>query len=262
MKLFILFADSDYADFQKLNDNLFYLISLTDRCYFIVNDNFTKIKSKLHPTIMNTTTILTNQYTTLNNCITVKLNISANENMQFESRNFYYSMEFNIDVDNIVRFVTYCTSIQKHLNSEAVKIIVFDLDDTIINVENKLLFPEICEYIEHIKMKFDLCILWSFGNRVHVNRIKKSIPKLKSIFDLTVDNEEFHHKLKAKYLSQLILVLHKKFKISNISYSCLIDNLPSNYTRDYNCFIRVPEKKNESFYRNFYGKVIEFIDSI
>lgn len=140
-------------------------------------------------------------------------------------------------------------------------VVVFDLDETIIDEKNKLLSPNMRELILNIIKQFDYAVLWSHGVERHVKGA------------LERHNLDFWHKImfkphnisycKNKSLGRVLLRLNEKYGVTGFDKSYLFDDLPSNNLGEYTKQYIIPLNKKSEYYDDFYKKAaIEIFDAI
>lgn len=139
--------------------------------------------------------------------------------------------EYNIS-EAILRITDWANSM--YINSSK-SIIVFDLDDTLIDKENKKL-QGTDELLQYARKHYDLLVLWSHGSELHVD---EQILQFDTKFDLILNNKTTFSKLSAKNL----LYLYNYFPNVTFNKAILIDDSVYNYCPEYdNIFI--PQTNN------------------
>uniref|UniRef100_A0AAU8GD07 38K protein n=1 Tax=Faxonius propinquus nudivirus TaxID=3139431 RepID=A0AAU8GD07_9VIRU len=140
-------------------------------------------------------------------------------------------------------------------------VIVYDLDDTIVDNEGELLTDNILKIINESNKLFTFHVLWSHGNTRHVTFITET--KLKNIkFDLIITRLEFSN-FHNKGFGYVFKKLNSIFGVGSISYNALIDDQALNFIGDYDCFIHVSKQKNKYIlskeYRLNFNKMKKYI---
>lgn len=125
---------------------------------------------------------------------------------------------------------------------------VFDFDDTIVDENQKLFYPSILNDIELYKTVFNYIILWTHGSTDYIQYEMKNKSKLSKLFDIVIAKQRDFEYGENKGKGAILKLLNKEFKITQISYSLLVDDKNSNYMNDYTYFIQ-PTKIPEKFYR-------------
>lgn len=133
-------------------------------------------------------------------------------------------------------------------------VIVFDLDDTLIDVNDQPLVGNLQNFIENTRNIFDFVVLWSHGTCEHVHHNLK-LHNLQSSFDLVI-SRNYKEQTKNKSIGLVFKELHKKFNIAQISMSALVDDLHSNFNEDYDYYLQVP-RSNAKTVEKFYNFAFE-----
>ena len=141
-------------------------------------------------------------------------------------------------------------------SSAVCTVIVFDLDDTLIDDKNQPLVSNLAEFIDHTRTIFDYVVLWSHGTCEHVHSNLKMY-KLQKSFDLVI-SRNYNENTKNKSIGLVFKELHKKFNISQISMCALVDDLKDNFNEDYDYYLQVPRsnaKTVEKYYKFAFEKL-------
>jgi hypothetical protein len=125
---------------------------------------------------------------------------------------------------------------------EAKTIIVFDLDNTLIDsYGKKLKYAD--KILEYAKRTYDYVVLWSHGSPLHVDdnvqKFQTNTAQGDEIFDLILRNE--HESPTAKNL----LYLYNYFPNCHFTRATLIDDSPYNWTPEYTRMI-IPDRSATS----------------
>lgn len=125
---------------------------------------------------------------------------------------------------------------------EKASVAVFDLDSTLINDDNeKLKSAE--TILRYAREKFDLLILWSHGDSLHVD---ENVQKFNVKFDLKLSNE-----IKSHQSAKNLLYLYNFFKDCYFTTAILVDDTLSNYCPEYNKMF-VPIKNNIECMKDYF----------
>lgn len=152
---------------------------------------------------------------------------SENVNKKLQELNIYYQKFTGInDISNVI---------------------VFDLDDTLIDENNNLLYniEDLNNGLLKLKKYFKYIGIWSHGTSEHViYNLKKN--NLQDKFDfIMVRKNEYQN---VKYSINIYNLLQKKFNIKSIKTIILVDDNKSNYIEnDYSMFILIKELPNYTF---------------
>lgn len=123
---------------------------------------------------------------------------------------------------------------QKFTPCKTVSVCVIDMDDVLIDNENKL-YKGAAHFIQNVNAIFDKTVLWSHGSSLHVDEYSNDILREGGKFDLILSRQ---HKCSSKNL----LHLYNIFSNEQIKFAVLIDDTPYNYTDEYNLLI-VPKRE-------------------
>lgn len=116
-------------------------------------------------------------------------------------------------------------------------VLVFDLDDTIIDKECNLFGDDLPEALNSLKGLYDYIGIWSHGSTNHVfKNIKKIFMEHNIKFDFVITRDD---KVYNKSVIHVLNILNKKFSISELTFSCLVDDKFSNYNYDYSLFVHL-----------------------
>lgn len=158
----------------------------------------------------------------------------------------------NIQVDELVYEVaSYLENFYKI--PKLVSVVVFDLDDTIIDENDKLLYSGILEEIKTITSYFDYSVLWSHGLSTHVMRNVERY-KLDRIFDHIMYrniNVEDNNKSVGTVLQQL----NQLYEVTGFTFTVLFDDLELNNIGDYDVQYKIPRHMGESYYEEYYTSI-------
>jgi len=141
----------------------------------------------------------------------------------------------------------------------AESVIVFDLDDTLIDESNKPLIPNIKSFINNVSKLFTYVVLWSHGTCEHVHRnLKKH--DLEKVFNLVI-SRTYEEQTANKSFAFVFRELNKRYRVTSVTITALVDDLPANYTQDYDYYIQVPTKKKlvQPFYKYAWKKLNDYM---
>lgn len=142
-----------------------------------------------------------------------------------------------IDIDEIYTTIQAIKSWPSTISQEK-SIIVFDLDETLIDSENKM-YPNAIDVLKIARNYFDLLVLWSHGSSLHVDEhITKYFSNIK--FDLVLSNSNDQPKSPKN-----LLYLYNYFPNTLFTTSWLIDDSPYNITAEYT-HVAIPLKYSDS----------------
>jgi HAD superfamily phosphatase (TIGR01681 family) len=123
------------------------------------------------------------------------------------------------------------------------KVIVFDLDDTLINRDNELFYGYIWDDLQKYRELFDYIILWSHGSELHVkDNLKRLLVDHDFKFDVILARKETSDEEPTnKGLGQVLKILNRKDGVCTLQYACLVDDKMFNYSHDYDLFYHVSQ---------------------
>lgn len=135
-------------------------------------------------------------------------------------------------------------------------VIVWDLDDTILDRNYKLLNDQLVDVLQSQNYIFDYSVLWSHGTSHHVTKCLDILNRKYNInFDSCIAKkiEEYHKKDTCKNVSYVLKTLNDKFNITSFNFSCLIDDMCENLNNDY--YVYVKPSRNTDFYDIIFNKI-------
>lgn len=131
-------------------------------------------------------------------------------------------------------------------------IIVFDLDDTLIDEKYNLLSPKMPKILGITKNIFDYVLLWSHGDACHVRHSLLTNKLHENMFDMIITRGTLQKDWYNKGLGYLLKEANRTLKIGSLSFSVLADDLLSNWIGDYDCFVLIPQKTTGDKLAQFY----------
>lgn len=144
-------------------------------------------------------------------------------------------------------------------NPSGVNVIVFDLDETLIDENYKPLINNVPKFLNTVSTLFHYVVLWSHGTAAHV---KKALSKIKcsSMFNVVVCREDAEHN-RNKGLGYILRTLNNKFGVTRIKTAVLVDDLRDNFIDDYDYFLHVPSNFSEvpKFYNSAFDVLQQFM---
>lgn len=116
-------------------------------------------------------------------------------------------------------------------------VLVFDLDDTIIDVNGKLFANDLYPAIQSLRSIYTYIGLWSHGTTNHVFKYIKKIYDTQNVkFDFIISRGDY---ARNKSVAHVLNVLNEQFNVSRLNLSCLVDDKKSNFTEDYTVFVHL-----------------------
>ena len=130
-------------------------------------------------------------------------------------------------------------------------VIVFDLDETIIDQDYHLVCSYVKEILQESRNIFDYMVLWSHGATSHVQKAI-SLYKLDKLFDLVLTRGRFQNECFNKGFGFVLKHLNRIHGVSKVNLSILVDDQDTNFNNDYNYFFKVNnEIDNNEYKKNF-----------
>ena len=140
------------------------------------------------------------------------------------------------------------------LNNRGANVCVFDLDLTIITRNGALYYPTILHDINLFTKYFDYMILWSNGDTQYVDKFIRKY-NLGSIFHIAITRNVSDQQQHNKGLAYILNYLYDNKNITKLNFTCLVDDLTSNFSYDYDVLIRTTINEDTNF-NNYYKKVL------
>ncbi|AAN04447.1 Orf10 [Heliothis zea nudivirus] len=143
-------------------------------------------------------------------------------------------------ISHIIKlYRTFKQSIERHES-----VVVWDLDETLINDDGTLTSEDLIHYLLQFKKHFKRMVVWSHGDPGHVIGHLKRL-RLYSLFDIVITRSYHTSYGFNKGIGFVLKQLNRKFKTTMITYSCLVDDKPSNYIGDYTFYLRLNPKERD-----------------
>lgn len=119
-------------------------------------------------------------------------------------------------------------------------VVVFDLDDTIIDEQGVVFAKDLLQGINILRSIYDYIGLWSHGSTNHVFKYVKQLCNEEKVkFDFVITRDHYTYN---KSVIHVLNILNEKFNVESITYSCLVDDKFDNYNDDYSLFIHLVKK--------------------
>lgn len=129
---------------------------------------------------------------------------------------------------------------ERFLTRLKASVLVFDLDDTLIDGEGNIFAEDLNEAITRLRSIYTYVGIWSHGSTNHVfKHIKKISNEYNVKFDFVITRDD---KVYNKSAIHILNVLNTKFSISELTFSCLVDDKIENYNNDYSLFLHLTKK--------------------
>lgn len=139
-------------------------------------------------------------------------------------------------------------------------VVVFDLDQTIIDDRLELLHGAVKPLIGAIINRFTYRVLWSHGDAVHVKRALKK-HSMEHMWDAVMVRPFDTTETANKSLGMVLNTLNNKFGCWGFSWSVLFDDKKDNSAGDYDEHFVVPLDQSAKFYKQWYTQALDWIDT-
>ena len=261
-----------FLNFLKINFHIVYILGKyfqkIIKCYKLseyLEKHSNNVEDYSHPTSV----IFIKEITSLIGHYSIKLDINNHDKMMMAATKC-----LNIHVDylsygyfwkNYNRIIRDIYKAQSNYNINIIEtlpktVIVFDLDETIIDQDYRL----VCSYVEELLVEsrniFDYMVLWSHGNTNHVQKAM-TLYKLGKLFDLVLTRGRFQYHCFNKGFGLVLKHLNKTHGIAKVKYSVLVDDQIANFNNDYTYFFKVDKKINNTQYKKKIEKLKNYIEN-
>ena len=177
-------------------------------------------------------------------------NTSTNQNRNHFYRYLSYKTPFP-DINQIISALAtlYKTFRTAELHSPRTNVIVFDMDETLIDSNTKPFYKNIFNELIKYKDYFQYIILWTHGTTSYLSEIN-----LDMTFDLymsrnTEDSEN-------KGLGAVLRELNRSHSVEQLDFCVLIDDSAYNYDNDYDLFVHVNTKPSPESYTRTLSEIV------
>lgn len=161
----------------------------------------------------------------------------------------------------LTKFSTSPSMITTSTTNHGVNVCVFDLDLTIITHNGDLYYENILNDIYIYKEHFDYLILWSNGDTEYVYGFIEKYPKMKKIFNFIITRKPNESIQNNKGIAYILNYLYENNNITKLNFTCLVDDLPSNFCGDYDVFMLTSIDTDNNKER-YYGKFLDTLIKI
>ncbi|QLI62421.1 38K [Dikerogammarus haemobaphes nudivirus] len=131
-------------------------------------------------------------------------------------------------------------------------VVVFDLDDTIIDKDGSLLFKNVAGIFNELRQVFDFIVLWSHGSFSHVNNaLLLTLADVKFDTVIALDKNSFMMNEKFsrnKGLGKVLRILNNEHGVGEFTLTTLVDDQAGNFIGDYDIFLHIPNSINNGDY--------------
>lgn len=176
----------------------------------------------------------------------------TNHNKNLFYRYLTYSSPFPnierilVDIARVFKVFKAPCVLQKRRNS----VIVFDMDETLIDSSMKLFYKNIMIDLKEYRNYFEYMILWTHGTTPYLSEVE-----LKFKFDiyLSRNGEESEN----KGLGAVLRELNKFYQVSKLDFCVLVDDGAFNYAQDYDLFVHVNTTPSDGTYKRTLSKIVD-----
>lgn len=199
-------------------------------------------KRKMIKTLKNYGTILTKDFNPniTSKCFSVHISLGKEKQTNLHYQNLFYTyIEYkssfpSIDgiAQKILQLYSYFARPMYPLQRR-MDIIVFDMDETLIDKNLKPFYNDIFKELELYRNYFTFIVLWTHGTTTYLADIKL----LNFKFDLYISrsNEDSEN----KGLGAILVELNKTYGIKKLDFCVLVDDSSFNFKNDYDLFVNV-----------------------
>lgn len=142
------------------------------------------------------------------------------------------------------------------------KVIVFDLDLTLIDKHGDFLCKHLVNRLFDFKCMFDYMVLWSHARNDWVESFISKLNKLSPnpLFNIIISRYHTTNECTNKGMGLVLKELNRLDRVTQLGYTCLVDDTVSNFSNDYLFFLIVPRKTVD--FDLFYGDKIEKLRTV
>jgi hypothetical protein len=135
------------------------------------------------------------------------------------------------------------------LASRRTNVIVFDMDDTLIDKSTAPFYKNIFKDLKLYKEYFDYVVLWTHGTTSYLSEVKLDFK-----FDLYMsrNNEDSEN----KGLGAVLRELNKSHRVSKLDFCVLVDDGTYNFEGDYDLFVHVNTKPPPGSYQYKLSEIV------
>jgi hypothetical protein len=175
----------------------------------------------------------------------------TNQNKNFFYRYISYNSAFpeiSRILDGLARVFSSFRIAENYLKSRT-NVIVFDMDDTLIDKMTNPFYKNIFNDLLQYKQYFDYVILWTHGTTPYLSEVKLDFK-----FDLYMsrNNEESEN----KGLGAVLRELNKSHCVNSLDFCVLVDDGAFNFKDDYDLFLHVNTKPTPGSYERKLTEIV------
>lgn len=178
-------------------------------------------------------------------CFSVHISLGgtpANPNKNYFYRYLSYKSAFP-EINQILDILSrvYASFKTTELTNRRTNVIVFDMDDTLIDKSTIPFYKKIFDDLKLYKELFQYVVLWTHGTTPYLSEVKLDFQ-----FDLYLsrNGEESEN----KGLGAVLRELNKSHRVTKLDFCVLVDDGTFNFEGDYDLFLHVNAKPTSSSY--------------
>ncbi|CAD6235213.1 GSCOCT00014130001.2-RA-CDS [Cotesia congregata] len=141
-------------------------------------------------------------------------------------------------------------------------VVVLDLDDTLIDDSIRSRSRQLIDQLNEFKRIFNYVVLWSHGTSEHVRDSLRTVKIPENFFDVTITRPTLQSCGSNKGIGIVMAELYTRYQVRELTFSCIVDDLPSNFTDDYMLYVNVPGKSKVEDLTQFYTWALKEITKI
>jgi len=221
-------------------------------------------KIKLIRTLEKFFTVLTNDYNRniVGKRFSIYLSLGKKSTTTIQHENaFYRYLEYDSSFPDITQIIKKIADIYSVFNkpyiivhNSRVDVIVFDMDDTLIDGDRVPYYKNIFKELEKYRNYFKYIVLWTHGITSYLAEIKLDFK-----FDLYMSrsNEDSENKGLGAVLRELNNSTHS---VKKLDFCVLVDDAPSNFNNDYDLFVNIDKRPVPGSYSATLKKIVYCMD--
>lgn len=174
---------------------------------------------------------------------------------------FYRYLEYESSFPDIAQIIKKISEIYTLFNkpyftqhNSRVDVIVFDMDDTLIDGDQVPFYQNIFKELKEYRNYFKYVVLWTHGITSYLAEIKLDFK-----FDLYMSrsNEDSENKGLGAVLRELNNSTHA---VKKLDFCVLVDDAPSNFNNDYDLFVNIDKRPIPGSYSATLKKIVYCMD--
>lgn len=191
-------------------------------------------------------------------CFSVHISLGknpANPNLNHFYKYLTYSSPFPRIETIIYNLSTVYRSFRVNdLPKRRTSVIVFDMDDTLIDETTKPFYKDIFVELNEYRDYFQYIVLWTHGTTSYLSEIELGFK-----FDLYISRSG--EETENKGLGGVLRELNRAYGVSSLDFCVLVDDGSFNFTDDYDLFVHVKTKPLRGTYKTALNDIIRYMNS-